>query len=257
MIRLSALPFLLPLLLLSCNLFAQEKPNVLILFTDDQGTLDVNCYGATDLHTPNLDKLAETGVRFTQAYAHTVCCPSRAALLTGRHPNRGGVQNWLQGDRNGTDTHLSNMFSSEVTMAEVFKKAGYKTAVISGGFQYVGDVLQRQLGIDYVFANKLKHVDGVMTGEVEGDIVDAQRKAELLRVIAQSEDIALQQTIAIGDGANDLPMLVQSGLGVAFHAKPVVRESAHHAISTFGLDAVLYLIGFSDRDIDQALASED
>ena len=97
---------LLSLSILAGQLFAKaaDKPNVLILFTDDQGTLDVNCYGATDLHTPNMDKLAETGVRFTQAYAHTVCCPSRAALLTGRHPNRGGVQNWLQGDRNGTDT---------------------------------------------------------------------------------------------------------------------------------------------------------
>ncbi|MDA0349017.1 MAG: sulfatase-like hydrolase/transferase [Verrucomicrobia bacterium] len=106
-----------------------NKPNVLILFTDDQGTLDVNCYGATDLHTPNMDKLAETGVRFTQAYAHTVCCPSRAALLTGRHPNRGGVQNWLQGDRNGTDIQNSNMFASEITIAEVMKEAGYKTAL--------------------------------------------------------------------------------------------------------------------------------
>lgn len=108
---------------------AADKPNVLILFTDDQGTLDVNCYGATDLHTPNIDKLAETGVRFTQAYAHTVCCPSRAALLTGRHPNRGGVQNWLQGDRNGSDARLTNMFPSEITLAEVFKEAGYKTAL--------------------------------------------------------------------------------------------------------------------------------
>ncbi len=105
------------------------RPNVLILFTDDQGTLDVNSYGATDLHTPNMDKLAETGIRFTQAYAHTVCCPSRAALLTGRHPNRGGVQNWLQGDRNGSDSKNANMFTSEVTMAEVFKEEGYKTAL--------------------------------------------------------------------------------------------------------------------------------
>ncbi|MEM7100568.1 MAG: phosphoserine phosphatase SerB [Pseudomonadota bacterium] len=142
-------------------------------------------------------------------------------------------------------------------LLQALKYFGYKTAVISGGFQYVGDVLQRQLGIDYVFANKLQHVDGVMTGEVDGDIVDAQRKAELLRVIAQTEDIALEQTIAIGDGANDLPMLAQSGLGVAFHAKPLVRETARHAISTFGLDAVLYLIGFSDRDIDQALSASD
>lgn len=119
----------LPLLAAQYSTNAADKPNVLILFTDDQGTLDVNCYGAKDLHTPNMDKLAETGVRFTQAYAHTVCCPSRAALLTGRHPNRGGVQNWLQGDRNGADSKNGNMFSSEITLAEVFKEAGYKTAL--------------------------------------------------------------------------------------------------------------------------------
>jgi len=117
------------LLFMAGSISAAERPNVVIFFTDDQGTLDVNCYGATDLHTPNMDKLAETGVRFTQAYAHTVCCPSRAALLTGRHPNRGGVQNWLQGDRNGTDIQNSNMFASEITIAEVMKEAGYKTAL--------------------------------------------------------------------------------------------------------------------------------
>jgi len=117
----------LAILTLAAN--AADKPNVLILFTDDQGTLDVNCYGAKDLHTPNMDKLAQTGVRFTQAYAHTVCCPSRAALLTGRHPNRGGVQSWLQGDRNGSDRRLANMNASEVTLAELFKEGGYKTAL--------------------------------------------------------------------------------------------------------------------------------
>ncbi len=102
-----------------------SKPNVLILLTDDQGTLDVNCYGAKDLNTPHMDSLAETGIRFTQAYAHAVCCPSRAALLTGRHPNRGGVQSWLQGDRNGSDAHLGNMDPSEFTLAEVLKEAGF------------------------------------------------------------------------------------------------------------------------------------
>lgn len=134
---------------------------------------------------------------------------------------------------------------------------GYKTAVISGGFQYVGERLKQKLGIDYVYANALKVADGVMTGEVDGEIVDAERKALLLRETAQAEGIALQQTIAIGDGANDLPMLSCAGLGVAFHAKQVVRESAAHAISNFGLDAVLYLIGFSDRDIDQALGGAE
>lgn len=134
------------------------------------------------------------------------------------------------------------------------KHFGYKTAIISGGFQYVGELLQAELGIDYVFANRLEIVDGVMTGEVEGEIVDAKRKAELLEEIALREGISLQQTIAIGDGANDLPMLSRAGLGVAYHAKPVVKESASHAISNFGLDTVLYLMGFSDRDIEEALA---
>ncbi|MFT7654515.1 MAG: phosphoserine phosphatase [Limisphaerales bacterium] len=138
-------------------------------------------------------------------------------------------------------------------LLRALKHFGYKTAVLSGGFQYVGDHLQSQLGIDYVFANSLEVKDGHMTGEVVGEIVDAERKASLLAEIAAKEGIALEQTIAIGDGANDLPMLTSSGLGVAFHAKAAVRESARHAISNFGLDAVLYLIGFSDRDIDQAL----
>jgi phosphoserine phosphatase len=116
--------------------------------------------------------------------------------------------------------------------------------------------LQQQLGIDYVFANELEEVDGIMTGKVIGDIVDAQRKAELLRQIAVEENISLAQTIAVGDGANDLPMLQRAGLGVAYHAKTIVRESAEHSISNFGLDAILYLIGFSDLDIEQALTRD-
>ena len=130
---------------------------------------------------------------------------------------------------------------------------GFKTAIISGGFQYVGDRLAEELNIDYVFANTLEIQAGAMTGEVLGDIVDAERKAELLAEIAAREGISAQQTIAIGDGANDLPMLNTAGLGVAYHAKPVVKETASHAISEFGLDSVLYLMGFSDRDIEEAL----
>jgi len=140
-------------------------------------------------------------------------------------------------------------------LIQVLKHFGYKTAIISGGFQYVGEHLQRELGIDYVFANRLVVRDGIMTGEVDGPIVDAARKAELLLEIARREGIARQQTIAIGDGANDLPMLSTAGLGVAYHAKPLVRETASHAISNFGLDSVLYLLGFSDRDIETALTA--
>jgi arylsulfatase A len=105
-----------------------SQPNVVIFFTDDQGTLDANCYGSTDLYTPNIDKLARMGVRFTQAYAHTVCCPARAPMLTGRHPQRGGINNWAQGNINDTQRQV-NLFLSETTLAEVLQNAGYKTGL--------------------------------------------------------------------------------------------------------------------------------
>ena len=130
---------------------------------------------------------------------------------------------------------------------------GYKVGIISGGFQYVGDWLQDRLGIDYVYANSLEFENGLATGRALGEIVDSDKKASLLRQIVQKEEITLQQSIAVGDGANDLQMLSLAGLGVAYHAKPNVKASAENAISNFGLDAILYLIGFSDRDIDEAL----
>lgn len=128
------------------------------------------------------------------------------------------------------------------------KKLGYKTAILSGGFNYFGRYLQNKLGIDYVYANELDIVDGKVTGEVKGVVVDGQRKAELLAMLAKQEGIALEQVIAVGDGANDLPMLSVAGLGVAFRAKPLVKASAEHAISNLGLDAILYLLGFRERD---------
>ena len=128
------------------------------------------------------------------------------------------------------------------------KKLGYKTAILSGGFNYFGRYLQDKLGIDYVYANELDIVDGKVTGEVKGTVVDGQRKAELLAMLAEREGIALEQVIAVGDGANDLPMLSVAGLGVAFRAKPLVKASAEHAISNLGLDAILYLLGFRERD---------
>jgi phosphoserine phosphatase len=128
------------------------------------------------------------------------------------------------------------------------KKLGYKTAILSGGFNYFGRYLQNKLGIDYVYANELDIVDGKVTGNVVGTVVDGQRKAELLAMLAQQEGIALEQVIAVGDGANDLPMLSVAGLGVAFRAKPLVKASAEHSISTLGLDGILYLLGFRERD---------
>ncbi len=134
-------------------------------------------------------------------------------------------------------------------LIRTLKAYGFKTAILSGGFNYFGEHIQRKLGIDYVFANELDFVDGKLTGQVKGTIVDGTRKAQLLRELAQREGIRLEQTIAVGDGANDLPMLSEAGLGIAFRAKPLVRESARHSISTLGLDGVLYLLGFRDQDI--------
>ena len=136
---------------------------------------------------------------------------------------------------------------AETLFAEL-KRLGYKTAILSGGFTYFAKRLQALLGIDYVYANELEIVDGRLTGVAIEPIVDAQRKADLLRELAQREGLQLEQTIAVGDGANDLPMLGLAGLGVAFRAKPLVKQSAKQAISTLGLDGILYLLGFRDRD---------
>lgn len=136
---------------------------------------------------------------------------------------------------------------AEVLFAEL-KRLGYKTAILSGGFTYFAKQLQAKLGIDYVFANELAVQDCKVTGVAVEPIVDAQRKADLLRELAQKEGLSLEQTIAVGDGANDLPMLAIAGLGVAFRAKPLVKKSAKHAISTLGLDGVLYLLGQRDRN---------
>lgn len=129
------------------------------------------------------------------------------------------------------------------------KSLGYTTVILSGGFNYFGNYLKNKLGIDYVFANELDMEDGIVTGKVTGTVVDGNRKAQLLREIAEKEGIRLEQTIAVGDGANDLPMLSIAGLGIAFRAKPLVQESAQQSISILGLDGVLYLLGYRDRDI--------
>lgn len=135
-------------------------------------------------------------------------------------------------------------------LMRTLKALGYKTAILSGGFTYFGEHLQKKLGIDYVHANALEIEDGKVTGRVVGRVVDGKRKAELLREIAASEGVNLEQVIAVGDGANDLPMLSIAGLGIAFRAKPLVRASARQAISTLGLDGILYLLGVRDRDIE-------
>lgn len=135
-------------------------------------------------------------------------------------------------------------------LMSMLKKCGFKIAILSGGFSYFGNQLKKLFEVDYVYANELEIVDGKLTGRHLGDIVDGKRKAELLKLIAQIEKIDLEQVIAVGDGANDLPMLNLAGLGIAFHAKPKVKANVQQSISTIGLDGVLYFLGFRDIHID-------
>lgn len=135
-------------------------------------------------------------------------------------------------------------------LIDTLKSYGFKTAILSGGFTYFGKYLQKELGIDYVYANELEIVDGKLTGNYLNEIVDGKRKAEYLKEIAEKEGIHIAQTIAVGDGANDLEMLNEAGLGIAFHAKPTVKDNAQNSISSIGLDGVLYLLGYHDRHID-------
>ena len=135
-------------------------------------------------------------------------------------------------------------------MMTILKRVGYKTAILSGGFTYFGNYLRQKYGFDYVYANELEIENGKLTGRYLGEIVDGRRKAELLRLLCQFENIDIQQSIAVGDGANDLPMLDLAGLGIAFHAKPKVKATAKQSISTIGLDGILYFLGlegFMDR----------
>lgn len=155
----------------------------------------------------------------------------------------------------GLDESVLAETAAELSLTEgaerlirTLKTFGYKTGILSGGFGYFGRYLKERLGVDYVFANELEIENGKLTGRVAGDIVDGERKARLLREIADKEGLNLEQVIAVGDGANDLPMLRIAGLGIAFHAKPLVKRSARQSISTLGLDGILYLIGVKDTD---------
>ena len=138
-------------------------------------------------------------------------------------------------------------------LMKVLQKVGFKTAILSGGFTYFGNHLKEKYGFDYMYANELEIIDGKLTGNYVGDVVDGKRKAELLRLIAQVEKIDLRQTVAVGDGANDLPMLGIAGLGIAFHAKPKVKQTADHSLSSVGIDGILYFLGHKDSMLDSEL----
>ncbi|THB79660.1 MAG: phosphoserine phosphatase SerB [Desulfobulbaceae bacterium] len=183
-----------------------------------------------------VDKITESAMRgeidFKESFRQ------RVALLKG-----------LPEEKLTTLTKTLPLSEGADIVAKTLKSLGYKLGILSGGFRFVGEYLQKMLDIDYLFANELDIQDGLVTGEVIGDIVDGEKKAALLRELAEKEGIDLEQTIAVGDGANDLPMISIAGLGVAFNAKPIVREKASNAISSVGLDGLLYLIGIHDREI--------
>ncbi len=141
-------------------------------------------------------------------------------------------------------------------LMKLLKMVGFKIAILSGGFMYFGNYLAKKFGIDYVYANELEVKDGKLTGRYVGEVVDGRRKAELLKLIAQVEKIDLMQTVAVGDGANDLPMIGLAGLGIAFHAKPKVKATAQQSLSTVGLDGILYFLGYKDSHIDEELLTE-
>lgn len=158
----------------------------------------------------------------------------------------------------GLDVSVMQEIAESLPMTEgverlmkVLKLVGFKIAILSGGFTFFGNYLKQKFGVDYVYANELEVEDGKLTGRYVGDVVDGKRKAELLRLIAQVEGLDLRQTVAVGDGANDLPMLGIAGLGIAFHAKPKVKASAKQNISTVGLDGLLYFLGYKDSLIEQ------
>ena len=138
-------------------------------------------------------------------------------------------------------------------LMRILKKVGFKIAILSGGFTYFGNYLKQKYNIDYVYANELEVENGKLTGRHVGDIVDGKRKAELLRLIAQVEIVDIRQTVAVGDGANDLPMISIAGLGIAFHAKPKVKATAKQSISTIGLDGILYFLGYKDSYLDEKM----
>ena len=138
-------------------------------------------------------------------------------------------------------------------LMRILKKVGFKIAILSGGFTYFGNYLKQKYNIDYVYANELEIENGKLTGRYIGDIVDGKRKAELLRLIAQVENVDIRQTVAVGDGANDLPMISIAGLGIAFHAKPKVKATAKQSISTIGLDGILYFLGYKDSYLDEKM----
>ncbi|MDB4571569.1 sulfatase-like hydrolase/transferase [Akkermansiaceae bacterium] len=211
-----------------------EKPNVVIFYTDDQGTLDAGCYGSKDLHTPNMDRLAKNGVRFTQAYAHTVCCPSRAAFLTGRHPQRSGINNWTQGNMNGPDG--LNMSLAEITFAEAFKESGYRTALFGkwhvGSHRNHGPMKQ---GFDEFFGIRNGFIDNYnhyfLHGKGYHDLYEGT--TEVFKKGSYFPELITDRALSFIEKNREAPFLLYLGFNIPHYPEQALPE--HTAIYQ-GLD---------------------
>lgn len=222
--------FLIGGLLSSLTLANQsEKPNVVIFYTDDQGTLDAGCYGSKDLHTPNMDRLAKNGVRFTQAYAHTVCCPSRAAFLTGRHPQRSGINNWTQGNMNGPDG--VNMSLAEITFAEAFKESGYRTALFGkwhvGSHRNHGPMKQ---GFDEFFGIRNGFIDNYnhyfLHGKGYHDLYEGT--TEVFKKGSYFPELITNRALSFIEKNREAPFLLYLGFNIPHYPEQALPE--HTAI---------------------------
>ena len=205
---------------------------------------------STLIHTECIDQLAERAGVGDEVKAITASAMRGEIDFTESFTRRVALLKGL--DESVMEDIARNLPFNEglERMMTILKRVGYKTAILSGGFTYFGKYLQQKFGFDYVYANELEIKDGKLTGRYLGDVVDGRRKAELLRLLCQVEHIDLAQAVAVGDGANDLPMLGLAGLGIAYHAKPKVRAGARQSISSTGLDGILYFLGLKDSQID-------
>ena len=204
---------------------------------------------STLVHTECIDELAERAGVGDQVRAITESAMRGEIDFTESFTRRVALLKGL--DAGALEDIARNLPYNEGLdrMMKVLKMVGYKTAILSGGFTYFGKYLQQKFGFDYVYANELEVEDGKLTGRYVGDVVDGRRKAELLKLLCQFEGISLEQAVAVGDGANDLPMLSLAGLGIAYHAKPKVRENARQSLSSVGLDGILYFLGLKDSQL--------
>lgn len=205
---------------------------------------------STLIHTECIDQLAERAGVGDQVKAITESAMRGEIDFTESFTRRVALLKGL--DESVMEDIARNLPYNEglERLMTILKRVGYKTAILSGGFTYFGRYLQQKFGFDYVYANELEIVDGKLTGRYVGDVVDGRRKAELLRLLCQVEHINLEQAVAVGDGANDLPMLGLAGLGIAYHAKPKVKANARQSISSIGLDGILYFLGLKDSQIE-------